>query len=237
MCASSSTTRTLKLKAAIPSIHHHPVIRVSAGHDGNVNELAIHLPAARGGRDPLAGPGWGRTAVLTRAQNQLQRIAYEAEPLPDRLFQVAPVRKMEQADVVDEHHDRRRLGRRLGGITEPEAAALVARWWMLHEGLPQDAVELVGRDLDPALADDLQGRRNHGPNALLGFRGYGHDGRERRELEAPQQRGSPVSRLAVGRLDQVDLVDHDHKALPRFQRIAGDVLVLSQDARGCIEHE
>src|SRR5260370_25742168 len=161
MCASSSTTRTLKLKAAIPSIHHHPVIPVSAGHDGNVNELAMGF-----------GSGLG-PSVGARAQNQLQRIAHEAEPLPDRLFQVAPVGKMEQSDVVDEHHDRRRLRRRLAGITEPEAAALVARWWVLHEGLPQDAAELVGRDLDPALANDLPGRRNHRPDALPGFRGYG----------------------------------------------------------------
>src|SRR5260370_30061640 len=126
MCASSSTTRTLKLKGAIPSIHHHPVIRVSAGHDGNVNELAMGF-----------GSGLG-PSVGARAQNQLQRIATEAEPLPDRLFQVAPVGKMEHADVVDEHHDRRRLRRRLGGITEPEAVALVTRWMMLLASLPQD---------------------------------------------------------------------------------------------------
>src|SRR5260370_17136845 len=188
MCASSSTTRTLKLKAAIPSIHHHPVIPVSAGHDGNVNELAMGFGSGLGPGLPTCGEvsprafrapaGWGGTAVLTSPENQLQRIATEAEPLPDRLFQVAPVGKMEQADVVDEHHDRRRLRRRLGGITEPEAAALVTRGWMLHEGLPQDAVELVGRDLDPALADDLQRRRDHGPHALPRFRGYAHHRRE-----------------------------------------------------------
>src|SRR5712692_1836385 len=154
MCASSSTTRTLKLKRAIPSIHHHPVIRMSAWRDGNVNVLGPGFGSSLGPGLPTCGEvsprafrapaGWGGTAVLTRAQNELQRVAHEPEPLPDRLLQVAPVGKVEQADVVDEHHDRRRLRRRLGGITEPEAPALVTRGWMLHEGLPQDAVELIG---------------------------------------------------------------------------------------------
>src|SRR5438477_11161581 len=52
MWASSSTTRTLKLKPAIPSIHHHPVIRMSGRRERNVNELALHLPTFR--LDPRA---------------------------------------------------------------------------------------------------------------------------------------------------------------------------------------
>src|SRR5712692_4903274 len=119
MCASSSTTRTLKLKPAIPSIHHHPVIRMWCGHDGNVNELGLgfgsglgaglHLPATRGGRDPLAGPGWGSTPFLSGSQHELQWVAHEAEAPSHRLFEVSPIGKVEQADVVDEHHHRRRL--------------------------------------------------------------------------------------------------------------------------------
>src|SRR5260370_9406211 len=129
MCASSSTTRTLKLKGAIPSIHHHPVIRVSAGHDGNVNELAMGFGSGLGPGLPTCGEvsprafrapaGWGGTAVLTSPENELQRITHEAEPLPDRLFQVAPVGKIEQSDVVDEHHADRRLRRRPPAIATP----------------------------------------------------------------------------------------------------------------------
>src|SRR5712692_1998500 len=145
MCASSSTTRTFKLTAAIPSIHHHRVIRMWAGRDGNVNEpglasplvgrSAFYLPRPRGGRDPLAGPGWGGNSALACPKHQLQRVAHETEPLPDRLLQVAPVGKVEEADIVDEHDHRRRLGCSLGGITEPEATPLVAWRWVLDEGL------------------------------------------------------------------------------------------------------
>src|SRR5713226_2785171 len=126
MCASSSTTRTLKLKAAIPSIHHHPVIRMWAGHDGNVNELDLASPLVGRSASALRAPaGWGCTAIpsrggdlgyglscppiRTRPKHELQRVTREAESLTDRLLQVSPVGKMEQADVVDEHHHRRRL--------------------------------------------------------------------------------------------------------------------------------
>src|SRR5260370_31488655 len=104
MCASSSTTRTLKLKAAITSIHHHPVIRMWCGRDGNVNELG---PASslvgRSARALRAPAGWGRSAIPSRGgdlgsglacppvgagpQDELQRVAHQAEPLPDRLLQ------------------------------------------------------------------------------------------------------------------------------------------------------
>src|SRR6266849_2959115 len=107
MCASSSTTRTLKL-TDIPSIHHRAVIRVWVRGDGNINGL-LHLPAPRGGRDPLAGPGWGSTVVLTGPEDQLERVPRKPEPLPDRFLQVPPVGEVEQADVIDEHHDRGRL--------------------------------------------------------------------------------------------------------------------------------
>src|SRR5260370_26771421 len=139
MCGSSSTTRTLKLKAAITSIHPHPVIRMWAGRDGNVNELGLASPlVGRSARALRAPAGWGCTAipsrggdigsgfgaglscppVSARAQDELQRVAHQAEPLPDGLLQVSPVGEMKQADVVDEHHHGRRLRRRLGGITE-----------------------------------------------------------------------------------------------------------------------
>src|SRR5713226_7793781 len=100
MCASSSTTRTLKLKPAIPSIHHHPVIRMWSGRDGNVNELGLGFGS---------GIGAGGPSIRTRPKDELQRVAHESEPLSDRLLQVSPVGKVEQADVVDEHHHRRRL--------------------------------------------------------------------------------------------------------------------------------
>src|SRR5260370_8566854 len=109
MCASSSTTRTLKLKAAIPSIHHHPVIPVSAGHDGNVNELAMGFGSGLGPGLPTCGEvsprafrapaGWGGTAVLTSPENELQRITHEAEPLPHPLFQVPPLLQTAQPHV------------------------------------------------------------------------------------------------------------------------------------------
>src|SRR6266851_1892009 len=100
MWASSSTTRTLKLKTPITSIHHHPVIRMSAGRDGNVNELGLGFGSSLG------------PSVSARAQDELQRVAHEPEPLPDGLLQVSPVGEMEQADVVDKHHHGRRLRRR-----------------------------------------------------------------------------------------------------------------------------
>src|SRR6266851_6915574 len=174
MCASSSTTRTLKLKPAIPSIHHHPVIRMWSGRDGNVNELGLGFGSYLGAGCP---------SIRTRPKHQLQRVAHETEPLPDRLLQVAPVGKVEEADIVDEHDHRRRLGCRLGGITEPEATPLVAWRWVLDEGLTQDTIELVGRDLDATLAHNLEGRRDHRSDPLLGFRGHRHDGREGSELE------------------------------------------------------
>src|SRR6266849_6926052 len=175
MCASSSTTRTLKLKPAIPSIHHHPVIRMWSGRDGNVNELSTGLGS---GFCSGLGPATPSPPVCTRPKHQLQRVAHETEPLPDRLLQVAPVGKVEEADIVDEHDHRRRLGCRLGGITEPEATPLVAWRWVLDEGLTQDTIELVGRDLDATLAHNLEGRRDHRSDPLLGFRGHRHDGRE-----------------------------------------------------------
>src|SRR5882762_3202761 len=123
----------------------------------------------------------------------------QAEALADRLLQIPPVREVEQANVVDEHDHGWALRSCLGGISKPEAPALEARGWMLHESLAQHLVELVGRHLDAALAHDLEGCRDDGADALFGLRRYGDDGRIRGELEAPRQDGSPVRRFPLSR--------------------------------------
>src|ERR1700730_16777306 len=178
MCASSSTTRTLKLNGAIPSIHHDPVIRMSDWRDELVNTAS---PPRRAGRAPRArsalggwgGPlgGWGGTSVRTGPQNELQRIPGEPEPLPDRLLQVPAVREMQQTDVVHEHHNGRCLGACLCCVAEFQTAALEAGRRVLVECLPEDLVELVRRHLDPALTDHLERGGNHGPEVLLRLRG------------------------------------------------------------------
>src|SRR6267378_6317420 len=223
MCASSSTTRTLKLKPAIPSIHHHPVIRMSGWRERNVNELAL-APACS-------------ALVRTFAQYELQRVALQAEPHADRLLQVPPVREMQQPDVVDEHDHRGRFGGRLGCVAKLEAAALEARGRVVGECLTEDLVQLVGRHLDAPMADDLEGCRDHRGDALFRLGRNGDDRSKGRELEASRQLCSPVRGFALGGLDQVDLVDYDDQALARFERVARDVLVLGKRAGRCVYHQ
>src|SRR6266700_7344551 len=122
MCASSSTTRIFEVIGAIASIDHRAVSALSRLRDRNVN-------SPRGLR-----PG----AILVRAQDQLQRVPGQPKPVADLFLQVSPVGEMQEPCVVDEKNDRRRLRLRLGRVAETKAPAVVARRWMLHEGLPED---------------------------------------------------------------------------------------------------
>src|SRR5712671_1539070 len=142
MCTSSSTTRILELNAAaIASIDHLPVRPMSSGHEGNVN--AGPLAAALRVRAPLH-PGGARPLVTARSQHQLQRVAEQTETVANLLLEVATVRKVEEADVVHEDHNRRGLGAGLSPVAQLQAPALVARRWMLEESVAQHLVQLVG---------------------------------------------------------------------------------------------
>src|SRR5581483_387373 len=153
------------------------------------------------------------------------------------MLEVAPVGEVQKPDVVHEHHDSRRLRLRLRRVTEPEPLALEARGRVGVEGLAEHLVELVRRHLHAPLADDLERRRDHQLDALLGLRRHDDNRRERGELELLCERLLPEGRLAFRRLDEVDLVHDDDQALPRLERVAGDVLVLGEHAGGSLDDE
>src|ERR1700737_581639 len=81
----------------------------------------------------------GRALLPTGPQDQLQRVAEEAEAVADLLLEVPPVGEVEQARVVDEENDRWSLTAGLGRVAQLEPPALEARWRMREEGLAQHA--------------------------------------------------------------------------------------------------
>ncbi len=144
---------------------------------------------------------------------------------------------MQEVRVVDEQDHSGRLIARLGGVRRLQPPALEARRRMLEEGITDHLVQLVGRHLDPSLANHLERHRQQSADPFLGLGGDGHRRRERRELELAGEHLAPVDGLAHRRLDQVDLVDDDHEPLARFQRVARDVLVLGEHARRRVNHQ
>src|SRR6202158_6359091 len=87
MCASSSTTRILELMTvATASIDHRTVKRLSCRHERNVKRRLQLFPALGVGARRLAG----RALLPTRPQHQLQRVAEQAEAIPDLLLEGPP---------------------------------------------------------------------------------------------------------------------------------------------------
>src|SRR6202158_1861130 len=124
MCASSSTTRILELTtAATASIARRPARRLSCRHERNVKRRLQLFPALGVGARRLAG----RALLPTRPQHQLQRVAEQAEAIPDLLLEGPPVGEVEELGVVDEEDDCRSFPARLRGIAESEAPPLEAR--------------------------------------------------------------------------------------------------------------
>src|SRR5438045_9591047 len=109
-----------------------------------------------------------RAPALLGAEHQLDGIADQTEALPDLFLQVAAVREVQEARVVDEEDDRGRFvcsmcalraPRRLSRVREFEAAPLVARRRVLEKRLTEHLVELVRPHLDASLTDHPEGGR------------------------------------------------------------------------------
>src|SRR5450759_829721 len=252
MWSSSSTTSTLELIGrAIASRDHHSITELCPEDDRNVNTgpkrsgSLLHSEASGGplcGRSSLRRSWWSGTARLVAsclgstalarvgAKHDPDRVSHQAEPISDLLLQVPPVGKVQQSDIVDEQHDGRRFGAGLGGIANLQALAFEARRRMLIKRVSEQPVELVGRNLDAPLPDHIKSDRQKRFDTLLRLRGDCDDRGERREFEVLEELFLPVRGLAQRGLDQVNLVDDDQQSLARFERIAGDVLVLGKHA-------
>src|SRR6266566_7182718 len=207
MCFSSSTTRILEvIDPPTGLIVQTNVRRRFYMCQRNVKGGPPHLWGDGGEAAGGAVSFWSPRPVptsLVRAQDQLDRVPDEPETVTDLLLEVAPVGEVKEACVVDEHDDGGRFAGGLRPVTELEPPALEAGWWMVEERLPQDAVQLVGRHLDPALTDHFERGRQQCPDAFPRLGRDRGDGRVRRELELPGQGRAPVGGLSLRRLDQV----------------------------------
>src|SRR5919198_5442073 len=132
MWSSSSTTKTFwPMSAVSTQLHHHPGrqprVRPEAAICKGRPSVARTDPATRAGggrsadaRRPAPRRDRESLALAVGPQYEAERVAAEAEPLAQPVLQVAPVREVQQAGVVDEQHDRRRVGRGLRRVLEAE---------------------------------------------------------------------------------------------------------------------
>src|SRR3984893_9824442 len=122
----------------------------------------------------------------------LDGIARSAEAFAQPVLEVAPVGLSQQALVVDEDDEGRRLGRGLGRVLEAEPPATgVAGRRPLQERLPEHTVQLVCSHTHAPLAHHLERGGQHALQALAGERGDRHHGRMRDEAEVRAQLPGP----------------------------------------------
>src|SRR5438094_6073955 len=104
MCFSSSTTRIFEF-----------IVAPMASNSSPRRQPAVLQRSAKCNRGLFCPPG-PRPAPLFRPEDELERVADQAEAIADLLLQVAPVREVQQAGVVDDYDQGRRLVLRRCGL-------------------------------------------------------------------------------------------------------------------------
>lgn len=92
--------------------------------------------------------------------------------------QIALVGKVDGFRVVNETHDRGRLGRYLGGVEKFDAPAAVQGRCVLLDGRLEDFVQATGPDARAVLAVDLIRKFENFWHPLPGHRRHGEHRRE-----------------------------------------------------------
>src|SRR5258705_9542977 len=109
-------------------------------------------------------------------------------------------------------------------------AVPITRWWMRRDGLRQQAMQIRGRDALLTLVDDRDRRVQRVLDATAGLRRDEPVIHPRRELEFARDLTLDGRGHLRAARDEIPLIDREHEADIRLERVARNVQILSSDA-------
>src|SRR5690606_21780162 len=211
--AAAADTRGRPRRALLPRMAHHAA------------------PARLLSASQLVAPA--RERVLPAAQLDPDRRALEAQPLPERVLEIALVVIRDPLRLRPVDHDDRRIPAALMRIPQPDRAPADHRRGVRGRGLMQELRQPRSREIRAGRVEGRERRADQLRNAAAVQRREIMPAREADEIELAVDLG--LHALALARGETVPLVDADHERPPPLDREADQVQILIRDALSSVE--